>query len=251
MTRSTSFPGSAASRSDDSAPAFYLLRPGGWRDYYNLLHLPYTVWHLSYVAIGAALVPGRRYGLLGWTLLAFLLAMGLSAHALDEWRSRPLRTTIPGPVLLAIGIAGTAIAGAIGLAVGVPATVWVLPLILVGSLLVATYNLELGPFHHDLVFAGAWGAFPLLTSYVVQTGGLSASAILLALAAAVLSLAQRRLSTRARLLRRSVKDVRGELEYVDGHAGPVTRRWLVQDEERALMLLSAAMPLLAIGLLLG
>ena len=36
-------------------PAFYALAPGGWRDYVTLLHLPYTAWHLSYVAIGAAL----------------------------------------------------------------------------------------------------------------------------------------------------------------------------------------------------
>ncbi len=36
-------------------PAFYALTPGGWRDYWSLLHPPYTLWHLSYVAIGAAL----------------------------------------------------------------------------------------------------------------------------------------------------------------------------------------------------
>ena len=38
-------------------PAFYALAQGGWRDYVTLLHLPYTLWHLSYVAIGAALAP--------------------------------------------------------------------------------------------------------------------------------------------------------------------------------------------------
>ena len=37
---------------------------GGWRDYVTLLHPPYTVWHLSYVAIGAALAPEWRPG--GW-----------------------------------------------------------------------------------------------------------------------------------------------------------------------------------------
>ncbi len=40
-----------------SAPAFYALAPGGWRDYWTLLHPPYTVWHLSYVVIGASLAP--------------------------------------------------------------------------------------------------------------------------------------------------------------------------------------------------
>ena len=29
------------------SPAFYAAREGGWRDYWTLLHPPYTVWHLS------------------------------------------------------------------------------------------------------------------------------------------------------------------------------------------------------------
>ncbi len=37
--------------------AFYALEPGGARDYVTLLHLPYTAWHLSYVVLGACLVP--------------------------------------------------------------------------------------------------------------------------------------------------------------------------------------------------
>ena len=43
-------------------PAFYALAPGGWRDYVTLLHPPYTAWHLSYVAIGAALTFRVRLG---------------------------------------------------------------------------------------------------------------------------------------------------------------------------------------------
>ena len=36
-------------------PAFYALGPSGaWKDYVNLLHIPYTLWHLSYVVLGAA-----------------------------------------------------------------------------------------------------------------------------------------------------------------------------------------------------
>ena len=65
-------------------PAFYALRSGGWRDYVTLLHPPYTLWHLSYVAIGAALAPRLDWAVLGWTVLAFALALGIGAHALDE-----------------------------------------------------------------------------------------------------------------------------------------------------------------------
>ena len=85
----------------EARPAFYALDPGGWRDYVTLLHPPYTLWHLSYVAIGAALSPEMKWGLLGWTALAFLLAMGVGAHALDELNGRPLHTRVPGVVLAA------------------------------------------------------------------------------------------------------------------------------------------------------
>src|SRR5581483_1151294 len=70
-------------------PAFYALGSGGWRDYVTLLHPPYTLWHLSYVAVGAALAPRMDWALLGWTTLAFALAMGVGAHALDELMGRP------------------------------------------------------------------------------------------------------------------------------------------------------------------
>jgi hypothetical protein len=42
---------------DALRPAFYALGRGGLRDHVTLLRPPYTVWHLSYVGIGAALAP--------------------------------------------------------------------------------------------------------------------------------------------------------------------------------------------------
>src|SRR5262249_52444986 len=77
----------------DDRPAFYALPTGGWRDWWTLLHPPYTLWHLSYVAIGAAVAPALNLHWLGETLAAFFLALGLAAHALDELRGRPLRTS--------------------------------------------------------------------------------------------------------------------------------------------------------------
>jgi len=73
-------------------PAFYALARGGWRDAWTLLHPPYTAWHLSYYALGAALAPRLYVDRLLWGLLAFFLAVGIAAHALDELRDRPLRT---------------------------------------------------------------------------------------------------------------------------------------------------------------
>ena len=85
---------------DEVKPAFYALKRGGWRDYVTLLHPPYTLWHLSYVAVGAALAPVFHLDRMLWAMAAFFLAMGVAAHALDELRGRPLKTEIPSGVLV-------------------------------------------------------------------------------------------------------------------------------------------------------
>jgi hypothetical protein len=75
-------------------PAFYALRPGGWRDLVTLLHPPYTAWNLANVAIGAALAPHLYPGRLAATLAALLLAVGVCAHVLDELHGRPSGTQL-------------------------------------------------------------------------------------------------------------------------------------------------------------
>jgi hypothetical protein len=65
------------------------LSPGGWRDLVTILHPPYTAWHLSYVAIGAAIAPTFVLWRLAVALGAFLLALGVACHALDELEGRP------------------------------------------------------------------------------------------------------------------------------------------------------------------
>ena len=103
-------------------PSFYALRPGGWRDYVTLLHPPYTLWHLSYVVIGAALAPDWRPLRLGVGLAAFFLGLGVGAHALDELRGRPLGTRIPDRVLW--GLAAVSLAGAVAIGIAA-AVVWI------------------------------------------------------------------------------------------------------------------------------
>jgi hypothetical protein len=250
LDKSSTRPASLVKSEEAPPRAFYLLSPGGWHDYVNLLHAPYTTWHLSYVALGAGLAMTPDYALLGWTLLAFFLAMGVGAHALDEWHDHPLQTTIPDKLLLAIGLVSLMGALAIGLTVGLRATLWLWPCIVLGAWLVVAYDLEWGPFHHDLVFAVAWGAFPLLTSFLAQTASLSLGSIALAGGAAGLSYAQRVLSKRVRLVRREVAAVKGDLEKADGTTLELSRAWLVQPDDLALLVLSGTVPLLAVGLLL-
>ena len=233
-----------------SAPAFYALRPGGWRDYVTLLHLPYTAWHLSYVVVGACLAAAVDWPTLAWTVLAFSLAMGVGAHALDELNGRPLRTEIPARVLVWLAVASVAAASVIGIVVAFERTLWVLPLVAVGAALVPVYNLELlgGRAHTDIGFALAWGAFPLLTAYVAQTGTLRLEAGLAAVWATLLSLAQRRLSSPVRRLRRDVVSVEGRLVLADGAHEPLERETFTAPAENALRLLAASAVLLAAAL---
>lgn len=228
-------------------PAFYALRPGGWRDYVTLLHPPYTVWHLSYVVVGGCLAPSVPWGRLGLTVLAFALAMGVGAHALDELRGRPLATEIPGRVLVALAVVSVSAACAIGIGVATRTTLWLIAFVAIGAYLVPAYNLELagGRFHSNLWFALAWGAFPVLTAYVACAERVRVEAVLAAAWATALSLAQRRLSTAMRRLRREVRDVRGEIELTDGTLEPLTRVVIAAPAEAALRLLAVSTVLAA------
>ena len=234
----------------EPAPAFYALRGGGARDYVTLLHPPYTAWHLSYAVVGGCLAATVDWWVLGLTVLAFALAMGVGAHALDELDGRPLRTEIPSRVLVGLAVVSVAVAAALGIAVALERTLWILPLVAIGAALVPVYNLELlgGRIHTDLGFGLAWGAFPLVTAYVAQTGAFRLETALAATWATLLSLAQRRLSHTARRLRRETADVEGRLLREDGTAEPLTRATLLDAPEAALRLLTASTVVLAAGL---
>jgi hypothetical protein len=242
--------GPEARRLNMARPAFYAARPGGWRDWWTLLHPPYTAWHLSYVVIGATLAPRTDGARLVATLVAFFFAVGIAAHALDELHGRPLRTTIPAGWLVGLGAGGLLIACALGF-IGV-ATVGpgLLVFIAIGPLLVLGYNLELfgGWIHTDLGFAAAWGAFPVLVGYFVQAEQLDLTAALAAAAALGFSLAQRSLSTPARGVRRRVARIDGTVTMHDGSVHRLTEPMLLEPLERALNLLSWAMVVLALAL---
>jgi hypothetical protein len=234
----------------DERPAFYAMQPGGWRDYLTLLHPPYTMWHLSYVAIGAAAAPRVDGGRLGATELAFFLAVGLSAHALDELRGRPLSTRIPDGVLQGIAVAGLIGAVFLGLMGTVLVTPWLLPFVAFGAFIVLAYNLELfaGWFHTDAWFAIAWGAFPALTGYFAQAETIRWQVFPVALACLLFSAAQRRLSTPVRHLRRRVARLEGRMQLVDGREVAVDEAMLRDAPEAALRAMAFALALLAGGL---
>jgi hypothetical protein len=234
-------------------PAFYALAGGGWRDWWTLLHPPYTVWHLSYVGLGAATADRIDPFLLWMSLLGFFLGVGIAAHALDELRGRPLGTTIPDGVLLVLAIAALGGAVAVGWIGVVRVSAWLLAFIGIGLFLVIAYNLELagGRFHADAWFAIGWGGFPALTGAFAQEGRITVAAVLVAAGCVWLSAAQRALSTPVRRLRRRVAAVEGTLTLRDGSTEVVDSGSLRAAPEAALKLLSVAVPLLALGAVLA
>ena len=236
-------------------PAFYALRTGGWRDLVTLLHPPYTAWHLSYVALGAAAAPAIHLDRLLATLAAFFLAVGVAAHALDELNGHPLRTRLSDRSLVALAAISLAGAIAIGIAGVFIVSPTLVPFVVVGGFLVVAYNLELagGRFHTNFWFAAAWGAFPALTSWWANTLVIAHPDELVAgLAVAAgcfgLSVAQRRLSAPVRELRRRTASVGGEQRLDDGTSLPLSVERLAQPLDGALRALSWAITALAVGL---
>lgn len=237
-------------RRGPNRPAFYAHTGGPAGDLVAILHPPYTAWHLSYVVYGAALSPDLDLPRLGATLAAFFFGTGIAAHALDEWHSRPLGTSFGDGVLLALGVLGFGAAAGIAIAGAWVISPWVLAWAAAGMFLAAGYALEWHRLlHADFTFGLAWGGFPVLVGFWAQTEGLGIAALLVALAATLLSLAQRSLSKPARYLRRSGAEATVHLTLTGADEQWSTDR-LLGTWERPLKLLSGAAVVLAAGLLL-
>ncbi len=234
--------------SDETPPAFYALRSGGWRDYVTLLHLPYLLWHLSYVVLGAALATQLRADRLAATVLAFFLALGIGAHALDELNGRPLRTRIPDGALRALAAFGLGAAVVLGLAGTTAVGPGLVVFVAAGVALALGYPLELagGRLHSDVWFAAAWGAFPVLTGSYASGGSITVAALVGAAYAFALSYAQRVLSTWVRMLRRRTEGVSGEIRATTGDRLAVDRALLLAAPEAALRWLVVVSVLVAL-----
>jgi hypothetical protein len=218
---------------EEVAPAYYALRPGGWRDYVTVLHLPYTLWNLSYVALGAALAPHFHTGRMLWTMAAFALALGVAAHMLDELNGRPLKTRIGSSTLVAVSLVSLAGACAIGVWAAFTWSFGLLVFVAVGAFVVPAYNLEWfgGRLHNAWGLALSWAGLPVLTAYFAQAQTLRPEAVLAAAYGTAMILAQRTLSTPVRQARRELGTVAG-----------------VEPMERALRILPWASVLLAAAL---
>jgi hypothetical protein len=231
--------------------AFYAIGGGRVGDVLTLLHPPYTLWHLSYFALGTAVAPHVYVSRLLWGLAAFALAVGVAAHALDELHGRPLQTALSDGLLRIVAVVSLLGALAIGIGGVVSVTAWLVPLVLIGGLFVPAYNLELlgGRLHSDLWFALGWGAFPAFTGYFVNAEKVDLPGLLMAAGATAMSFAQRRLSTPARELHRRTQAVNGTRMRTDGSSEELSLESLLGPLDGALKALSVAVVVTACALL--
>jgi hypothetical protein len=221
-------------------PSFYaqpkfLTRPR-LREWWTVLHPPYTVLHLSLVTIGACLAGPVNMARLAVTLVAFLLAVGVGAHSLDELHGRPLKTSIPTRELIiasCISIGGAVALGVVGMILVSP---YLAIFIFVGALIAIGYNLELfhGRLHTGTVLVFGWGAFPVLTAYFAQHADLGVASFFAAAFGALITRIQRQLSSPARDLRRRTDSVEGVMVRADGTTVPLSRQTMLEPLEGAL-----------------
>lgn len=139
---------------------------------------------------------------------------------------------------MAIGVVGT-----------ITISAWLAPLVVVGAFLVVAYNLELlgGRIHDDTWFALAWGGFPAFTGYFVNALQVRPAGLLVAAACTLLSVAQRRLSTPVRELRRRTAEVQGTQRLTTGETRPLDAESIATPLEGALRALWLGVVVLAIG----
>ena len=139
---------------------------------------------------------------------------------------------------------------AIGIVGAVTVSAWLIPMVALGAFLALAYNLELagGRFHTDLWFALAWGGFPAFTGYFANALTVRPAGVLVAAACCLLSVAQRRLSTPVRDLRRRTASLTGTQRLIDGSEVPLDPTSIATPLEGALQAIWLALVLLAAGL---
>jgi hypothetical protein len=243
---------------DPGVPALTKIRPVWYAgpstilgEFWTMLHLPYTLMVLSFVAVGAALAPHISWTILAGTLLAYFLGLGIGAHFLDQISGMGSRYVVHWPdwALWTIGIAALASAVSLGLVatVGFGGPILLL-LVAVQALCAVGYPLGRwfrGALHRDSVFAVSWGSLPFLTSYYAQAGQVSLGALAIAGTFAAVAVVEIRISRLSRRLRAEARNGGSDAGTPMPPGPPAFRA-----PDTALAALSIGTALLALGLLI-
>ncbi|MEM2049033.1 MAG: hypothetical protein QW181_05240 [Candidatus Nitrosocaldus sp.] len=173
----------------------------------GMLFLPYTGMCVSFTVIGSLLAEDLAWDRLIAIVVIYILALGVSAHALDSIGSKrkPWGNIFSSRALLAIALTALAVAYAIGIYY----IVFYVPFLAIVAVLegffLFAYNLELfnARFHNNLFFSISWGGLPLLAGYVMQTNSISIPALIASSITALAAYAEIRVSRPYKELKRS------------------------------------------------
>lgn len=177
-------------------------------DLYNILHVPYTAMVLAFVLMGAEVTPQVHAVRLAATLLAYLLALGIGAHALDQLEPEGSHYVLrlSRRELTSMAIVGLGGGIALGLYYAATVSVLLVPFIAAGVFFAVAYPLPSrvlgGAFHNNPSFAFAWGFLPAVTSYFANAATVALPAIAVGAVTAALAWEEIRLSRFARSARK-------------------------------------------------
>jgi len=234
-------------------PAWYSLEGGGTlTDIINLMHPPYTLWHLSYVLIGISLAPVIHIDRSIAVLVSFFLGLGIGAHALDETMGNPLQTRLSKSELYFIGFSSLAAAISIGLYYVFTVSLLILPIVMIEVFFALVYNLEAfgKRFHNTFVFSLSWGSIPFITGYFVNSLSINPAILLASVSIGLLTYVQRTLSLQARSVRRKLPSSVQALKLSNGDEVRISEKELISPAEKSLKALSLMIFLFAIALIL-
>jgi hypothetical protein len=155
--------------------------PRRFRLFVGMTFFPYTAMNASYAVIGALLSPAAVH----WDRVAaiaavYLLAVGISAHALDAMGpNKPWGHFMSKKALSGLAASSLVAAAAIGLYYALTTAPLLLLVGVPEIFFLFAYNLELfgGIFHSRVWFCLSWGFLPVLAGYVIQTDTLGFPAL--------------------------------------------------------------------------
>jgi hypothetical protein len=156
------------------------LGPRRFRLIVGLSFYPYSLMNASYVVLGSMIAPVVHIDRAAGMAVAYLLAVGISAHSLDAMApNRPWGPFLTKNKLLLLAVSGLVPSLGLGLYYALTYAPLLLPIGVAEVFFLLTYNLELfhGRFHKDGWFALSWGLLPVLAGYVVQADSLSVGSI--------------------------------------------------------------------------
>jgi hypothetical protein len=147
-----------------------------FRMFLGLTFYPYTLMNASYVLIGSLIAPAVHFDRMWLMAVVYLLAVGISAHALDATGpNKPWGAVLSSRQLQILALSALVPALGLGLYLAFAFALILLPLGALELFLLVAYNLELfgRRFHTDAWFALSWGFLPVLVGYAVQTNSIS------------------------------------------------------------------------------